>query len=247
MAQPIPLQNDTERLSSAVAPWPDRARALVVHDEAGYEGAAVLLREIKGLRGEIEATFGPIIAKAHAVHREACAQRKKHEAPLELAETAIKRTMGAYVLAEERRAHEDQARLDREARELEARRIAEERVAEEAARLVEAEALEAAGMREEADAVLAAPMPEPDPIPAPPPPPTIARPTAAGISVRETWSAEVTDLAALVRAIAEGRAPLTLVQVDRTAIGQWARATKGSVTLPGVRIVSGTGIAARAS
>src|SRR3972149_302786 len=113
-----------EQLTSAVATWPDRARMLVIHDQASYEGAAVLLREIKGLRGGIEATFGPIVAKAHATHREALAQRKKHEAPLEIAERSLKIGMGSYAAEQERKAREERARQELAAREGEAKRQA---------------------------------------------------------------------------------------------------------------------------
>jgi len=240
--------NATERLSRTVASWHDRAHALVVQDQASYEGAAVLLREIKSLRGEIELTFGPITAKARAAWKESLAQRKRHEAPLEIAEGTIKRAMATFIQVEERRVRDEAARLEREAREEDARRRAEERAAEETTRLAEAEALEAAGMGHEALAVLAAPMPEPDPIPPPPPPPpTIARPTASGISTPTTWHAEVTDLRELVLAIAAGKAPLTLVEASATALGQYARATKGSVSVPGVRFFGRVGISSRAS
>src|SRR3990172_2943408 len=89
--------NATERLSRTVASWHDRAHALVVQDQASYEGAAVLLREIKSLRGEIELTFGPITAKARAAWKESLAQRKRHEAPLEIAEGTIKRAMATFI------------------------------------------------------------------------------------------------------------------------------------------------------
>lgn len=238
---------EIERLTGAVTPWPDRARALVVEDQDGYERAAVLLREIKGLRSEIADTFGPIVAKALAAHREALAQRKRHEAPLELAERTIKTLMAGYVREEERKAREEAARLEREAREEEARRQAAEREAEEQTRLAEAEELYAAGKNEEAMAVLDAPMPEPDPLPPPPPVVVTPPPRAAGISVRETWSAEVTDLVALVRAVADGKAPAAFLRADLPAINGWARATKGSAQVPGVRVRRETGVAARAS
>lgn len=46
---------------------------------------------------------------------------------------------------------------------------------------------------------------------------------------------------------AEGTAPLTLLRVDPVSLGSWARATKGTVLIPGVRVSSGTSVAARAS
>lgn len=243
---PIQLPNDAE-LARERGDLVAQVEALAITCQPEYELAASFLGWIKALLARVGETFDPICQAADRAHKLAVAKRREHAEPLQRAELRVKAMMSRYVDAENRRIRDEAARLEREAREEEARRRAAEREAEEAARLAEAEALAAAGMHAEADAVLDAPMPEPDPIPPPPPPPTIARPTAAGISVRETWSGEVTDLAALVRAIADGRAPLTLVKADPVALGAWARSTKGTVAIPGVRVASGTGIAARAS
>lgn len=246
MAHPIPLPNDAD-LTRERGDLVAQADALTVSSQSEYESAARFLVAIKALLAKVAETFDPVVLAAHRAHKAAVEARRKHADPLEAAEWRVKTTMARYLTEQERLRREEAARLEREAREAEARRIAAERREYEEARLKAAEALEEAGMHEEADAVLSEPMPEPDPIPPPPPSPTIARPTAAGIAVRETWSAEVTDLAALVRAIAAGQAPLTLVRASSAALGQWARATKGSVAIPGVRVVSGTGIAARTS
>lgn len=234
-----------ENLTAAVMPWPERARALVVQDAQSYEAAAVLLREIKGLRGEIEATFGPIVAKAHATHREALAQRKKHEAPLEIAERSLKIGMGSYAAEQERKAREERARQELAAREAEAKRQASLWADEEATRLAEAEELERAGRGAEALAVLAAPMPEEPALP--PPPPVIAElPRVEGVSVRETWVAEVVAMMALVEAVAVGRAPLALITVDKVALAQFARSTRGTIAVPGVRFTARKDISSRA-
>ena len=47
----------------------------------------------KDLRAKIAETFDPIISKAHAAHKEAVGQKKKHDDPLEQAQRIIKGKM----------------------------------------------------------------------------------------------------------------------------------------------------------
>ena len=42
----------------------------------------------------------------------------------------------------------------------------------------------------------------------------------------------------LVKAVAEGKAPITLLEANQTALNQWARLTKGTESLLGVRVVT---------
>lgn len=103
--------------------------------------------------------------------------------------------------------------------------------AEEARRLEEAAALEAEGRREEAEQVLDE---EPALIEAPiAPPPT---PKVAGVSMREKWTAEVTDKAAFVRAVAANPSLLGLVDANAGALNQMASALKSDLKIPGVNV-----------
>jgi hypothetical protein len=45
--------------------------------------------------------------------------------------------------------------------------------------------------------------------------------------------------------VAEGKAPAWFLVPNMTAINQWARATKGTVQIPGVRVVNDRQVAAR--
>jgi hypothetical protein len=55
-----------------------------------------------------------------------------------------------------------------------------------------------------------------------------------GVGSRAQWGGEVTDMAALLKAIVEGKAPITFVEPNTAAINAFARATKGSQEVPGV-------------
>lgn len=86
---------------------------------AAHDATAVLLREIKGLRKEIEDTFDPMQRAAHASWQEVLRQRHRIEDPLEDAEDHAKKLFGAYEAHEENLLAQEQARLQEIARKAE--------------------------------------------------------------------------------------------------------------------------------
>lgn len=75
----------------------DYSNALVVKSEADMEQATDKIRVIKELVTKVKDTFDPIVAAAHATHKEATTARKVHIEPLEAAERTIKGKMGAFL------------------------------------------------------------------------------------------------------------------------------------------------------
>jgi hypothetical protein len=61
---------------------------------------------------------------------------------------------------------------------------------------------------------------------------------AKGVSVASNWKGEVVSLGKLVKAVAAGEANSNLVMANETAIHQLARATRGTLPVPGVRFYS---------
>ena len=57
----------------------------------------------------------------------------------------------------------------------------------------------------------------------------------AGLSYRDNWSAEVTDLMTLVRAVAEGKASVNFLLPNSPALNAQARTTRDSMIVPGVK------------
>lgn len=154
---------------------PARARSIEIKDNESFIRAGELLKAIKDIRREIDETFDPIVSKAHAVHKEAVAQKKKAEAPLVEAEAIIKPKLSSYMDEQERIRVAEERRLQEEARKQ-----------EEAARLAEAVHLEQMGEPEEVvQSVLEEPIA----------PPVIVLPKATpkveGISSRKTWKYRV--------------------------------------------------------
>jgi hypothetical protein len=187
------------------------------------------------------------------------------EEKLVRAESGIKRAMIAYtdeqerIRREEQRKAEEAARRERErleaiARETErkAREKAEaERKAAEAAaaagRAAEAAKLmaKAAATEERAAAKAEEAAQQAAMVVAP----VIQReaPKVPGISSRETWHAECVDLRALVKAVHEGRAPLSFLIANDKVLGQQARSLKADLVCDGVRVWSKSGLASDAA
>lgn len=62
-----------------------------------------------------------------------------------------------------------------------------------------------------------------------------ARPAAAGVSYRDNWKAEVTDLMALVQAVAGGKAPIDYLLPNATVLNALAKGKKETMAIPGVK------------
>ena len=225
-----------ERPSLAVIKSSDDAQAV-----AGY------LTRIKDIRKKIADFFRGDIDKAHELHKSLLAKMKQVEAkPIEV-EAQCKRLLTDWQVAEQARIRKAQEEADRKAQE-EANRIAREQ-AIEAARIAAAEAKaqgdkKAAELaRKEAEAIKAGKMQ------------VVAAPVASvaidqspkleGASPRETWSADVYDLIALCKAIGASKIGVEYVEANMTALNGVARATKGGVMIPGVKMVKKYGTASR--
>lgn len=197
--------------------------------EADYTMAAGNLKTIKAKHSEIEKLRKSLKAPILEAGRKLDAFFKAPLDALSLAEKDYKRIMLAYQEVQERlrreaeiKAREERERLQREAEEQAMQEIEN-------------------GNDEKADQILNAAEAMPAPVI------ITDKPVIDGISTRDNWKAEVTDLPALVKAVAEGKAPMTMIQADTKVIGQMARALKGSVKYPGVRFYNDKTIAARSA
>jgi hypothetical protein len=216
-----------QELESQALSVPDRAKGLQIVTAEDFVAAGELLKTIKGLRAEIDGTFDPIISKAHEAHKEAIAQKRKVDSPLVEAEGILKPKLAAYMAEEERK---------RKEAELLAQKAAQEEA--ERQQLADASLLHDIGETDTANAML-----EEKPIV----PAVIlprATPAVPGISMRQTWSAQVVSLQALVKAVAEGKVPIQALSANTVFLNQQARAMKNALNYPGVRAVPDNNIAA---
>lgn len=236
---------DQEPVREALS-WPDRAAALTITTPDSYVSAGELLKGIKALRAKIAETFEPHIKRAFEAHRALVAERRAAEDPLTSAEAVIKGKLVAYDTEQERLRREEEAR-----QRAEAKRIEEIRQIEEAAELerqsrertaqaatvddeIERQIVEqeAAELQQQAEATIAQPVEAPIVfVPK-------FTPKVAGISYRETWSAQVTDPMALVRHVAAHPEHANLLTPNTVALNQMARSLQKSMAIPGVKAVA---------
>ena len=219
-SQPQPSAPDEGReLVEQCSALVNRACALQIVDATSHAAAQELWAACKDMDRKIVDFFAPMKEAAHKAHAAVCAREKQSRAvPLrgmELAQLKIR----PYE-AEQRRL-EDEARRKAEAEAL--RQLEEQRLAE-------AIAAEEAGDTATAEAILDEPAPPVVPVVEVP----TQRATVAGIGSRGVWRARVTDLAALVKHVAEHPELINTIEANMPALNALARAQREAMRLPGV-------------
>ena len=194
------------------------ANGLTVSTQETANDAMQRLSVIKGMRKKVVDWFAPMKSAAAAAHKAIVAREKEITDVADQAEQVVKVKVMSWQQAERAKAESEQRRLQAEADER--ARIERARLAKEAAKLKTPELRE--GRLEAAAAVVA-------------PVVTVAAPvaSAAGTSVRKTWRAVLVSKDLLANAGTATAASLLIF--DQKAADAFARATKGSVPVPGVR------------
>lgn len=220
---------EIEVLEEAALAWPDRAKAIVISDQPSYDKAALVLGDIVDLRKKIIAHHKPIKEATNNAHKTAVAAEKKLLEPIQNAERIIKDAIGDWDREQQRLLQEEQRKLQEA-----------QRKADEEARLALAAEAEANGAPEETvDEILETTVVQPA---------LVVQPTyqaARGVSTQQRWKAQVTDIKALCRAIADGKAAVTLVQANMPALNNMARAMRESFNIAGCKAVTETVVGVR--
>jgi hypothetical protein len=203
------------------------AVAAAIKDQGTYESAARYLQTIKAARKRVGEILDPFVKAAYDAWKKAGAERDKYAEPLDRAEAIVKPAMGKWYEEEQMRQEAERRRLEAEARKREEERM-----------LAEAEAAVQNGNHEEANSILEQPINVAPPI-------IPATPKVAGISMREEWKCEVSNLMELVKAVAAGKVPLGAIQANTVFLGQQARSLKAEMKYPGVRVWSQKNVASR--
>jgi hypothetical protein len=223
------------------------AADIQVVDAGSFERASEFLKGVALYIRRVGEVLDPIVEAAHQAHKVAVRQREMLLGPAKSVKLVLGQRMAAWEQEQTRlrREAEERARQARERQEREAREraAAEQRRLQQAAetkRLDEAAALEAKGDAVGAERLLAQPMPAQIVNVTPvftPQPMVAAPPKLEGVSFSDGWKAEVTDLGALIAAVAAGQQPATLLLPNQVALNQLARAMKRSLNVPGVTVV----------
>lgn len=207
---------DEQQLTQEVTDIEFRAESFVIQTPEDYEAAGEFGKLLKQKAAEVTGFFKPMKDSAYQAHKAVCDREKAMLTPLKNAEKIVKKTMGDYLM--------EQERIRREAEEA-ARRAAEE---ERERKLKEAMALEAAGDKEGAEAAVeeAVVMDEATGYSVPAP----VKPKVSGVSTSKDW--EITSIdTAKVPVNFNG---MELRPVDQAAVMRLIRASKGSIAIPGI-------------
>lgn len=202
------IETIESKAEAEMAPVLARAASFVVSDEPSYLAADEIASEIRRRVKLLEPELAPVKENATRAWKAAAALwRRFIDDPLEAVKT-LDRKRYAWKKAEDKRRQDEAETLRRE----QARKDAEEKLAL-------ATRLEVAGMKEQAAAILDAPV-APTTVVAPAP---VVKP--AGQAIVENWQARVVDAALIPR---EYLAP------DMVAINKYAKLMKSRAKIPGV-------------
>lgn len=199
---------DTTAFETETSPIVARANEIQVTDATSYEVGAAAMREIRTYEKRAKEIYAEPKRQANALHKTLCGLESALLKPLTTAADIIDGKMGAYRIAEQRRAAEEQERLRAEARKQ-----------EEDRRLAEVQALIDEGQEEQAEAVIAAPVATPVVHVAP------AIPKVKGYAMRDNWVHKVVDV---------NLVPREYMMPDDAKLRAHARSMKESAKIPGV-------------
>ncbi len=208
-----------EKVTAAIAlSLKERVDSLQVVDQASYDLANQINAEASAKRKAFHEWFDPIDEASKKSRQATIAQGKKIDEPLDYVIKTTGKRAAAWMVEEQRKAAEAKRKAEEEAR-----KKAEDEVLEAA------QVLKDNGMDSAAETILEQPVAVPKV--------EVEQPQkAAGTFIRKNYSAEGLDLMTTIKAISEGKAPKDAVQFNSTWLNGWARLTKGTEKIPGVRV-----------
>ena len=226
--------------------------ALRVTDAVSFTQMAQAVKEAKTYLKGVKDFMGPIKESAHKTWKLSVEREKMLLAPGEEIIDHGERELVAWNLEQTRLAKEAAEQQDKERQRLEAeaQRLADVaqarlKAASEDAVLAAAAAAEAMGDTQTAEKLMEQPILTPTVVRAPvflPPVQVQAPPRVEGLGFTVTWKAELTSMMDLVKAVAAGTAPISLLAFNDVTANQMARATKGTLAIPGVRFKEVSGM-----
>jgi hypothetical protein len=220
---PADVKSETViQVRADMRPVLEAARAMTVTDEPSYEQAMKLAAECARRSKKVETEFSEAREKTHAAWKAVTTLIASFTKPLDEARKLLDGKAGKW--------HREE--VERRRVEAEKKRREEEKAREEE-KLRLAEKLAAVGETAAADAVL-----EEDTYVAPV---AVEEPHVEGSTHIPKWTFQVTDIMALIKAVAAGTENASLLSVNTTMLGQMARSQKNAAKVTGVRFFdSGT-------
>lgn len=216
------IQKSTETALTII----DSAKSLIIKDVTGYRYAQITMREVKDRISELTDTR---MAQTRPLDESKAKIIAFFAVPLQRlndAKNYLNTIMVKFTEEQEAKRREEERRLQEEARK---------RAEEETLR--QALEAEAAGEKEEAEQIIA------EPVYVPPIRIVSEIPKSKESHIRETWSAEIIDVMALVKGIAEGKVDIQAIEPNNlikthSFLNTMASRYKLTLNIPGVKPVS---------
>lgn len=219
---PTEVIQKQEEISQEAVSLAGQIRSLVVTNQETYDKMNSLIAICKTAQKKVTGWFAPMKSKAYDSWKQICKQESDVLGPLQIAEKNGKfiATSWWQEQEEKRLAVERKLREEAEEKAQKEREKLQRKAEKEAAKGNEAEA---EALKEQAESVQAVDI--------------VVKPQVEknnGVSYRELWYAEVTDMKLLCKEIAEGRISPNVVKPNQTALDGLARANEDTLTIPGV-------------
>jgi hypothetical protein len=194
-----------------------------------YENAGNHLKVVKGLQKRLDDAHRNLKAPALEQCRRIDTFFKEPRGRAQQAESVLKRAMITFQMEQDRIRREQEAKA-REQAEKERQKLE-----------AKAAKLDDKGKTEQAEELRNQAAVIPTPVV------TVETPRVSGISTRTTYRAEVTDVDALVAAVAAGKVPKLAILPNDKFLNEQARSYKSALNWPGVKVVEDQGISSRSA
>ncbi|RNC62800.1 MAG: hypothetical protein AWM53_02019 [Candidatus Dichloromethanomonas elyunquensis] len=210
------MMNSEDQIKQVETELVQMANGLKVTSDTEYQYAGEFLKKIKTNIKGIEDFFADIKKPAHKAWKDICDKEISYKKQLEQAERIVKSSMSIYIQEQEQKRRQEEARI----------RAEQERIALE--QLQKAEELKsqgndiAAAIAEETAYSIDTMKPVLE----------VASPKMEGISYQMDWEVEITDDSS-VPVVLKG---MILRPVDLSTVKRLVKASKGQITIPGIKI-----------
>lgn len=190
---------------------------VVINNDEDLERANKLYKLLDTLKKNIKDKYDDVISKMYESWKFGIAKRDKYYVPADEQSKRLKQIIAEYLRVKEERRKAEEERLYKQA-------VAEE----EERKKQEAEANPELAEEILAEPIIVAPVIIPKDIP------------SGGPVLRRVWGAEVTDFAALVKAVAEGKVSDLALEPNMKFLNAQAKSFKEKLQIAGVRAYSRT-------
>ncbi len=217
--QAIDISEEAERQMTKAEEAYGQAQALVVTTEKEYEDAGVFIVDLKTYKKNLEKERKDLTSPLDTAKKKIMAKFKPHIDNIERAIAQVNGKMTTYFSEQEKKRLAEQAKAEEKARKERERLQKRADTAEKNGNIEKSEAL-----REASTNVVKTPVES-------------QKKQTSQTTMVETWEAEIYDKLSLIEAVAKGEQSMELLEVNRPALNQIARAQKDTMKIPGVRSV----------